>query len=145
MVRLNSPTGVKRQMWKRTDVLDSLRKEVRQFADYVLDRCNNRGMFSKPIIEICVDYAQLHGKRKNNVVRYLPILVSSGFLMHDMSSLTHLFIERFVDDGKSSYEVYAAISEDGEYLYIGAGKRGRHLHCTSGISNCYDLNRLHFF
>ena len=34
---------------------------------------------------------------------------------------------------KDLYEVYKAVSQEGEVLYVGYGKRGRHTHCMSGI------------
>ena len=37
------------------------------------------------------------------------------------------------------YEVYAC-KYNGEYVYIGSGKHGRHRHCTSGRSHVYELN-----
>lgn len=41
------------------------------------------------------------------------------------------------------YEVY--ICKYGEdVLYVGQGKIGRHLHCNSGCSHVYGLNRLRF-
>lgn len=42
-----------------------------------------------------------------------------------------------------NHEVYLAILGE-DKLYIGSGRIGRHKHCTSGISHCYELNRLHF-
>lgn len=41
------------------------------------------------------------------------------------------------------YEVYIC-RVDGEVVYIGCGKAGRHQHCTSGCSHVYGLNQLHF-
>lgn len=41
------------------------------------------------------------------------------------------------------YEVYVC-RVDGEIVYIGCGKAGRHQHCTSGCSHVYGLNELHF-
>ncbi len=41
------------------------------------------------------------------------------------------------------YEVYACYHND-EIVYIGSGKNGRNKHCNSGISQNYDLNKLHF-
>ena len=41
------------------------------------------------------------------------------------------------------YEVYACYHND-EIVYIGSGKKGRNKHCMSGISQNYDLNKLHF-
>ena len=45
---------------------------------------------------------------------------------------------------KDLYEVYKAVSQEGEVLYVGYGKRGRHTHCMSGISHNKELNRYYF-
>lgn len=45
---------------------------------------------------------------------------------------------------KDLYEVYVVSVDDGDVLYIGQGKLGRHQHCDSGLSHVYGLNRLHF-
>lgn len=42
------------------------------------------------------------------------------------------------------FEVYAASNAEGIIIYIGSGKLGRHKHCTSGVSNIYALNEMHF-
>lgn len=42
------------------------------------------------------------------------------------------------------YEVYKALSQEGEVLYVGYGKHGRHAHCMSGISHNKELNRYYF-
>lgn len=44
----------------------------------------------------------------------------------------------------NNHEVYIAKDKTGEYLYIGSGKHGRHKHCASGTSHCYELNDMHF-
>lgn len=46
---------------------------------------------------------------------------------------------------EKNYTVYAAINTDepDNYLYIGSGLPKRYLHCNSGTSHNYDLNRLH--
>lgn len=41
------------------------------------------------------------------------------------------------------YEVYIA-RYDGEVMYVGEGKKGRHSHITSGISHVYLANQFHF-
>lgn len=41
------------------------------------------------------------------------------------------------------YEVYAGYYKD-ELVYIGSGKKGRHLHLNSGVSHLYEANKLHF-
>lgn len=45
--------------------------------------------------------------------------------------------------GVKGYEVYVC-KKDGEIVYIGEGKFGRHKHCNSGTSHVYELNKLHF-
>lgn len=42
-----------------------------------------------------------------------------------------------------SFEVYVA-THNGETLYVGEGRRGRSDHVKSGVSNIYQLNKLHF-
>jgi hypothetical protein len=43
------------------------------------------------------------------------------------------------------YVVYQCIDcDNGEIIYIGAGNTSRPLHCTSGVSHSYELNKLHF-
>lgn len=42
-----------------------------------------------------------------------------------------------------THEVYIA-RLDGDVLYVGEGVKGRHQHVNSGVSNVYELNRLHF-
>lgn len=36
------------------------------------------------------------------------------------------------------------VRSEGKIVYIGSGKFGRHLHCKSGCSHVYGLNKLHF-
>ena len=40
-------------------------------------------------------------------------------------------------------EVYVC-KKDGEIVYIGKGRKGRHKHCNSGTSHVYELNEIHF-
>ena len=40
-------------------------------------------------------------------------------------------------------EVYIC-KKDGEIVYIGKGRKGRHKHCNSGTSHVYELNEIHF-
>ena len=44
---------------------------------------------------------------------------------------------------KNKYEVYIARWE-GDVMYVGEGKQGRHSHITSGISHVYLANQFHF-
>ena len=43
-----------------------------------------------------------------------------------------------------THEVYIARNKKDEVVYVGSGKTGRNVHVNSGVSNCYELNRLHF-
>lgn len=43
----------------------------------------------------------------------------------------------------NQYCVYACYNET-ELLYVGNGRVGRQLHCNSGVSHVYELNRDHF-
>ena len=44
---------------------------------------------------------------------------------------------------ENCYEVYVC-RVDGEIVYIGSGRHGRHKHCDSGCSHVYELNKIHF-
>lgn len=48
-----------------------------------------------------------------------------------------------VKDAVEGYYVYAA-THNNEIVYIGKGKESRYLHCASGSSHVYELNKLHF-
>ena len=43
-----------------------------------------------------------------------------------------------------AFEVYVAKDILGNILYVGSGKNGRHLHCTSGKSHVLELNKMYF-
>jgi hypothetical protein len=74
----------------RQALLDSLRKEVKEFALFVLHFRNNRRGIT-PEIETLVEwYARLHGKRPSNVRRYVTVLEKAGFLAGS-SLLSRLF------------------------------------------------------
>lgn len=74
----------------RQALLDSLRREVRQFALFVLCFRNNRRGIT-PGIETLVEwYARLHGKRPSNVRRYVAVLEDKG-LLAGSSLLSRLF------------------------------------------------------
>lgn len=40
-------------------------------------------------------------------------------------------------------EVYVC-KKDGEIVYIGKGRKGRHKHCNSGVSHVFELNEIYF-
>jgi hypothetical protein len=74
----------------RQSLLDSMRKEVREFALFVLNFRNNRRGVT-PEIDTLVDwYAHLQGKRPSNIRRYVQVLEDVGFLAGS-SLLSRLF------------------------------------------------------
>lgn len=67
----------------REAAINSLRPEVQQFAYFVL-QFRNRRRGIHPTIETLVSwYAQLHGKRADNIRRYIPRLRYAGVLVND--------------------------------------------------------------
>lgn len=74
----------------RQALLDSMRREVKEFALFVLHFSNNRRGVT-PEIDTLVDwYARLKGKRPSNVRRYVKVLEDVGFLASS-SLLSPLF------------------------------------------------------
>lgn len=69
---------------KQNLVLNLLRKEVRDFADFLLRFRNRRRGISPDLDTICQWYSELTGIRKNNVVRYVPTLKEAGILASDV-------------------------------------------------------------
>ena len=77
-------------MAQRQALMNSLRKEVREFAYFVLQFRNNRRGIT-PAIDVLVEwYAQLHSKRVSNVRRYIKALEGAG-LLAGSSLLSPLF------------------------------------------------------
>lgn len=74
----------------RQALLDSLRKEVKEFALFVLHFRNNRRGITPEIETLIEWYARLHGKRPSNVRRYVAVLEKAGFLA-GCSLLSRLF------------------------------------------------------
>jgi len=74
----------------RQALLDSLRKEVKEFALFVLHFRNNRRGITPEIETLIEWYARLHGKRPSNVRRYVTVLEKTGFLAGS-SLLSRLF------------------------------------------------------
>lgn len=66
----------------RSAALDSLRPEVRTFAAFVLKFANKRRGITPGIDVLCKWYADLHGKRIDNVRRYVRPLIDAGVLVH---------------------------------------------------------------
>lgn len=76
----------------RKCLLDSLRKEVREFAMFVLQFRNSRRGVS-PEIDTLVDwYSRIHRKRPSNVKRYIATLRESSFFAGE--SLLSLLFQR---------------------------------------------------
>lgn len=76
----------------RKYLLGSLRKEVREFAMFVLQFRNSRRGVS-PEIDTLVDwYSRIHGKRPSNVKRYVATLRESSFFAGE--SLLSLLFQR---------------------------------------------------
>lgn len=65
---------------RRERILNGLRKEVRQFADFVLTFRNGRGGFAPGIDELVRWYAFLHDRRPNDVRRLVQRLVEGGVI-----------------------------------------------------------------
>lgn len=65
---------------QRETVLNSLRKEVREFALFVLKFRNQRGGITPDIDELCKMYAELHGMKTSHVKRYVERLKEVGVL-----------------------------------------------------------------
>ena len=65
---------------QRETILNSLRKEVRAFAVFVLKFRNQRGGITPDVDELCKMYAELHGMRLSNVKRYVERLKEAGVL-----------------------------------------------------------------
>lgn len=63
---------------RREAVLASLRKEVREFADFVLRFRNGRCSFSPGMDQLVLWYAYLHDKRPDNVRRIVKGLIKGG-------------------------------------------------------------------
>lgn len=64
-------------------ILSNLRKEVRGFADFILQFRNKRRSLTPGINELCEWYAIYTGKRADHVRRYIPVLVEVGILIKD--------------------------------------------------------------
>lgn len=75
---------------QRQFILNSLRKEVREFALFVLAFTNQRRGVTPWIEQLVKWYAQLHGKRSSDVRRYVAQLEGSG-IISESSLLGYLF------------------------------------------------------
>lgn len=77
-------------MYRSQAIMNSFRKEVRDFAYFVLQFRNNRRGIT-PAIDTLIDwYAQLYSKRVSNVRRYVKTLEAAG-LLAGSSLLSPLF------------------------------------------------------
>jgi hypothetical protein len=77
-------------MLQRHALMNSLRKEVRTFASFVLQFRNNRRGITPGIDTLVVWYAHIHKKRPSNIRRYVTVLEEAGFLAGE-SLLAPLF------------------------------------------------------
>lgn len=75
---------------QREYVLNLLRKEVRDFALFLLKFRNNRRGITPDADAICKMYAEIHGLRVSNVRRNIPKLKKAGIL-ESIYMLTPLF------------------------------------------------------
>lgn len=64
----------------REAALHSLRPEVRSFAYFVLKFANKRRGITPGIGTLCIWYADLHGRRAQNIRRYIQRLTEAGIL-----------------------------------------------------------------
>lgn len=70
-------------MMRRIKKLDSLRKEPRGFADFLLKFRDGRCKFLVPMDIIICWYSRLTGKRTDNILRYFPSLINAEVLDFD--------------------------------------------------------------
>lgn len=77
-------------MLQRQALMNSLRKEVREFAYFVLQFRNNRRGITPAIDTLVAWHAQLNNKRVSNVRRYVEVLEEAG-LLAGSSLLSPLF------------------------------------------------------
>jgi hypothetical protein len=70
-------------MKQREAILNSLRKEVKDFALFVLKFRNKRGGITPHIDKLCRMYAELHDLRSTNVRRYIKKLKDANILASD--------------------------------------------------------------
>lgn len=77
---------------QRQYLLSKLRKEVREFALFVLKFRNKRRGITPTIKVLCQWYAEIKGTRPDHVYRYIPKLQSGGILSKDSPDvMTPLF------------------------------------------------------
>lgn len=109
-------------------ILGTLRKEVRGFANFILQFRNKRRSLTPGINELCEWYAIYTGKRSDHVRRYIPVLVEVGILVKDNpDTLMPLF--QYNDKSAKSVDVvsemFAAVvkfdtmlSKSGEFTHF---------------------------
>lgn len=82
---------------QRENILQSLRKEVRDFAVFVLKFRNKRRGITPNVNELCKMYAELHDRRATDVKRLVPTLKKAGILASD-----DLMMPLFQNSGKNT-------------------------------------------
>lgn len=84
---------------------------------------------------------------KNKKIIVGDMLIVPGFVVSDNTSKKDIW-ESLINNTdlpeNNYFEVYVVRGVKGECLYVGEGKKNRHLHTTSGRSHVYELNKLHF-
>lgn len=68
---------------QQEEILGQLRKEVREFAEFVLLFRNRRRGITPSIDVLCKMYAKLKGLRSDNVRKYIPRLKEHGILSNN--------------------------------------------------------------
>jgi hypothetical protein len=79
--QLSIPTlDLREKLFARRKALESLRAEVRLFAVFVLHFANKRRGITPGVDTLCRWYADMQGKRSQDVRRYVPKLMEAGLL-----------------------------------------------------------------
>lgn len=79
-VRAIRPDAMKQRLMK----LDSLRREPREFANFLLKFRDDRCKFLVPMVSIVSWYSKLTGMETRNIRRYFPCLIKAQILDSDL-------------------------------------------------------------
>ncbi len=97
---------------ERVQILESLRPEVRSLAEFVLKFSNKRRGITPGIDELCRWYAELAGKRPDNVRRHIKTLLEAKVLMNE-----NLLGPAFQRTGRSARD-HLSEAEDAAAKYL---------------------------
>lgn len=122
-------------MQRRQEKLNSLRKEVRQFAVFLLKFRNQLGGFLLSLDQLVKWYGSLEGKEAKHIRRYLPRLVDAGILDFD-SKLTPDFMWFDPEVGRAgvrgeTFRAYRILDELRLKKKNRLHARGRHDECLA--------------